>query len=212
VHRLAIRTFCFASLAVTSLFLAAGVAYAQAEFSADIVENAKTDKSDGKIYVGSGKLRFESADKSDLRKGGVFIMDMSTLVYDVLIPQQHMYMEMTSETVENRGMYGFFRSGDVENACADWLKLKRNEGGTCHKAGDETVNGRSTVKYEGTNTRGEKSTVWLDAKLRFPVKWEDSTNGGEMRNIQEGSQPASLFAIPAGYTKVDLGNMMKQPH
>jgi hypothetical protein len=138
VHRFAIRIFCFISLLV-----AASIALAQTEFSADIVENVKTEKSDGKIYVGNGKLRFESADKNDPS------MDLSTLVYDVLIPQQHMYMEMSSESMENRGMYGFFRSGDVENACSDWLKLKRNEGGTCHKVGDETVNGRSTVKYEG---------------------------------------------------------------
>lgn len=204
--RLMIRVWC-----LTSLLALAGVALAQTEFSADIVQNIKSERSDGKIYVGNGKMRFESADKGDPRKGGVFIMDLSTLVYDVLIPQQHMYMEMTAETMENRGMYGFFRSGDVENACADWLKLKRNQGGTCHKVGDETVNGRSAVKYEGTNTRGDKNTVWLDSKLRFPVKWEDSTKGGEMRNIQEGSQPASLFAVPAGYTKMDLGSMMKQP-
>jgi len=31
-----------------------------------------------------------------------------------------------------------------------------------------------------------------------------------MRNIQEGAQPASLFEIPAGYTKMDMGSMMQQ--
>jgi hypothetical protein len=33
-----------------------------------------------------------------------------------------------------------------------------------------------------------------------------------VRNIQEGSQPASLFEVPAGYTKFDMGGAMKQPH
>jgi hypothetical protein len=206
VHRFAIRFFCF-----ISLFVAASIALAQTEFSADIVETGKTEVSQGKIYVGDGKMRFESADKGDPRRSGVFIMDMNTSTAQVLMPQQHMYMEMPGESMENRGMYGFFRSGDVENACADWLKLKRNQGATCQKVGDEPVSGRSTVKYEGTNTHGEKSTVWLDSKLRFPVKWQDSKNGGEMRNVQEGSQPASLFAIPAGYTKMDIGSMMRQP-
>jgi hypothetical protein len=42
------------------------------------------------------------------------------------------------------------------------------------------------------------------------VKWEGKSNSGELRNIQEGAQPASLFEIPAGFTKMDLGGMMQQ--
>ena len=51
---------------------------------------------------------------------------------------------------------------------------------------------------------------WLDPKLRFPVKWQGKDGSGEMRNIQEGPQPASLFEVPAGYTKMDMGGMMQQ--
>ncbi len=112
--------------------------------------------------------------------------------------------------MESRGMFHFFKSGDVDNACTDWLKLKDNQGGTCHKVGSETVNGRSTVKYEGTNAKGEAGAMWLDSKLRFPVKWDGKNGGGELQNIKEGPQPASLFEIPAGYKKFDMGNMMQQ--
>ncbi len=105
----------------------------------------------------------------------------------------------------------FFRAGDVENACGDWQKMG-HEGSSCHKVGSETVNGRSTVKYETTNASGDVSHFWLDPKLRFPVKWEGKSNSGELRNIQEGVQPASLFEIPAGFTKMDMGGMMQQPH
>jgi hypothetical protein len=52
--------------------------------------------------------------------------------------------------------------------------------------------------------------VWLDPKLRFPVKWQGKSSAGELRNIQEGTQSASLFEIPAGYTKMDIGHMMQQ--
>ena len=76
--------------------------------------------------------------------------------------------------------------------------------------GNETVNGRSAVKYEGTNSGGEPSSVRLDPKLRFPVKWQGKSSGAELRNIQEGTQSASLFEIPAGYTKMDIGHMMQQ--
>ena len=93
------------------------------------------------------------------------------------------------------------------DACSEWLKLEANKGGTCHKVGSETVNGRSTVKYEGTNAKGEAGAAWFDSKLRFPVKWDGKNGGGEMQNIQEGPQPASLFDIPAGYTKMDMGGM-----
>jgi hypothetical protein len=107
-------------------------------------------------------------------------------------------------------MFTFFKSGDVENACADWLKLSPNKGGTCHKVGHETVNGRETIKYEGTNSKGETSTVWLDSKVRFPVKWQGKNDGGELRNIQEGPQPASLFDPPSDYKKMDMSGMMQR--
>jgi hypothetical protein len=42
------------------------------------------------------------------------------------------------------------------------------------------------------------------------VKWQGKDSGGELRNIQEGSQPASLFEVPAGYTKMDMGGMMQR--
>jgi hypothetical protein len=84
-------------------------------------------------------------------------------------------------------------------------------GGSCHKVGNETVNGRSTIKYEGKSDDGGITDVWLDPKLRFPVKWQNNHNTGELRNIQEGSQPASLFAIPADYQKMDMGNMGMPP-
>jgi hypothetical protein len=137
-------------------------------------------------------------------------MNFASPTSDVLMTQQHMYMEMPAQAMNQRGLYSFFRTGDVENACSDWLKMERNKGGTCHKVGNETVNGRSAVKYEGMNSSGEASSVWLDPKLRFPVKWQGKSSAGELRNIQEGTQSASLFEIPAGYTKMDIGHMMQQ--
>jgi hypothetical protein len=40
------------------------------------------------------------------------------------------------------------------------------------------------------------------------VKWQNKNNDwGELRNIQEGSQPSSLFEVPAGYKKFEMPNM-----
>ena len=204
--RLMIRVSCFVALLILANF-----ALAQTEFSADVVNNERGDKGPTKVYFGKDKMRFDAKDDSEARGGGAVIFDLSKENWVVLMAKQHMYMEMPSKMMENRGMFAFFKSGDVENACSDWLKLERNKGGTCHKVGSETVNGRNTVKYEGTNSSGETSSVWLDSKLRFPVKWQGKNDGGEMRNIQEGPQPASLFEIPAGYTKMDMGSMMQRP-
>jgi hypothetical protein len=196
-----------------ALLIAASAAWAQTEFSADIVEKGNSG-GPSKVYFGKDKVRFESAETQS-RGGGAFIMDLNSGNSIVLMNERHMYMEMPGQMMENRGMFRFFQTGDVENACADWLKLANNKGGTCHKVGSDTVNGRSTVKYEGTNSKGQHSTVWLDSKLRFPVKWEGTNEkGGELQNIKEGHQPDSLFEPPAGFTKMDMGNMggMRRPN
>jgi hypothetical protein len=189
--------------------LSAGFVLGQTEFSADVVDSHKQGTTNqAKIYFSKDKIRFDSMDR-DAKNSGAFIMNLSNQSMTILMPQQHMYMEMPAEAQEQRNMFSFFKTSDVENACSDWLKLANNKGGSCHKSGSETVNGRSTVKYEGTNSKGEASQVWLDPKLRFPVKWQGTSGNGELRNIQEGSQPASLFAIPAGFTKLDMGGMPK---
>jgi len=196
---------------LVTLLLGATVALAQTEFSAEVVNTDKSETtSQAKMYFAKDKIRIEPT-KKDPRGGGSVIMNMATQTTTVLMDQQHMYMEVPAQTANQRSGYNFFRTGDVENACSDWLQMAQNKGGTCHKVGSETVNGRSTVKYEGTNAKGEPGTVWLDPKLRFPVKWQGKNGGGELRNIQEGSQPANLFEVPAGYQKFDMGNMMQRP-
>jgi hypothetical protein len=201
--RLITRTsFLFAVL------LSATFTIAQTEFSAEIFDSKKPEPQ-AKIYFGKDKIRFESG-KMEARGGGALIMNLTTQSSTVIMDQQHMYMELPAQMAAQRNTYHFFRTGDVDSACSDWLAQSWNKGGTCHKVGNDTVNGRSTVKYEGTNSRGESGTIWLDPKLRFPVKWEGKNGSGELHNVQEGAQPASLFEIPSGYTKFDMGAMMKQ--
>jgi Domain of unknown function (DUF4412) len=202
------RTSCF-----LVIMLAASFALAQTEFSAEIVDLQKPGTpTNAKIYFAKDKMRIES--QSSARTGGAVIVNFATQTSMVLMAQQHMYMEMPLQSQSQRMAYtaAFFQTGDVENACGDWQKIEHNQGSSCHKVGSETVNGRSTVKYETANASGDVSHFWLDPKLRFPVKWEGKNNGGELRNIQEGTQPASLFAAPAGFTKMDMGGMMQRPH
>jgi len=194
-----------------TLVLAAGCALAQTEFSAEVVDLQKPGTpTQAKMYFAKDKVRIES--QSGPHPSGAVIMNFATQTSTVIMAQQHMYMEMPAQAQGQRMAYAsaFFRAGDVENACGDWQKT-RSQGGSCHKVGSEAVNGRDTVKYETTNAAGDVSHFWLDPKLRFPVKWEGKNNAGELRNIQEGAQPASLFEIPAGFTKMDMGGMMQGP-
>jgi len=198
-----IRACCLFAILLSAVFT-----FAQTEFSAEIFDSKKAD-SQAKVYMGKDKMRVEPG-KKDARGGGAAIVDLATQSSTIIMDQQRMYMEMPAQMAAQRNPYHFFRTGDVDSACSDWLAQSWNKGGTCHKVGNETVNGRSTVKFEGTNSRGESGAMWLDPRLRFPVKWEGKNSSGELRNIQEGSQPASLFEIPSGYTKFDMGAMMKQ--
>jgi hypothetical protein len=188
-----------------ALLLLAGAAAAQTEFSADMVDMQKGDTPTAKIYFAKDKMRFEPAQKNG-RTGGTFIMNLATQTSVVLLDQQHMYMEMPSQMAQERAGYTFFSTGDVEAACSEWLQSANNRGTTCHKVGSDIVNGRSTVKYETTNANGDTGYFWIDPKLRFPVKWQGKNGTWELRNIQEGSPPANLFEVPAGYTK--MGDML----
>jgi hypothetical protein len=195
------------------LILAPSFVLAQAEFSADIVDLQKpSTPTQAKIYFTKDKMRIESQTAS-AHGGGAVIINYATQTGTILMAQQHMYMEMPAQAQTQRMAYAsaFFQAGDVENACGDWQKMGHQ--GSCHKVGSETVNGRSTVKYEATNANGDVSHFWLDPKLRFPVKWDGKNSAGELRNIQEGAQAASLFEIPAGFVKMEIpGGMMQPPH
>jgi hypothetical protein len=195
------------------LIFVASFALAQAEFSAAIVDLQKPGTpTTTRIFFAKDKMRVESQ-SSNARGGGAVIVNFASQTTTVLMPQQHMYMDMPLQSQSQRLGYNFFRTGNVEDACGDWLKLGSNKGGSCHKVGNESVGGRDTVKFEATTPSGVVSNFWIDPKLRFPVKWQGKNSDGELRNIQEGPQPAGLFEIPAGYTKMEMpGGMMQQPH
>src|SRR5437764_11013211 len=114
VLRLMIRIACCGAVV-----LAASLALAQSEFSAEIVNSKNEGNAPSKVYFGKDKIRFESPENKS--EGGAFIMDLSNQNSIVLMPKQHMYMEMPQHAMDSRGMFHFFKSGDAENACPDWL-------------------------------------------------------------------------------------------
>jgi hypothetical protein len=86
-------------------------------------------------------------------------------------------------------------------------------GATCKDDGPETLNGRNVEKWEmsqsvrGAGQQNEQtviSRIWVDAKLHVWIKVESTAGttlvlSNELQDVQEGPQPASLFAIPPGF-------------
>jgi hypothetical protein len=181
------------------------VLVAQEDFSANIVDQRVGKETAGqvKIYVTKDKMRVDSAQPNG--RSGAMILNLASQTNTILLPERKMYIESVSgQGPDAQRKWTFFRVTDAENACADWQKIPAHQGGTCQKGGHETLNGRSTVKYTGTSKNGDSATVWVDTKLDFPIKWQDQGGGGELQDIKEGSQPASLFEIPADYEKMQM--------
>lgn len=207
-----LQTLRFSSLVVSLLF--ANLLLAQ-DFSADVANAQKMGMK--KIYATKDKVRFDGADDRQSPMGPVAaILDESQNRFVLLFAQRHMYMDSLPLGMKSPILTKFWHVQNVDDACSQWKRLLDQAGnnenwGSCTRIGNDTVNGRSTVEYEGVSKKGEKNHFWIDRRLQCVIKTDSGSGGGfELLNIQEGSQPASLFVIPTGYTKFDLGAMRSQ--
>lgn len=205
VRRIVVFLYVIGFLAVS------GVALAQ-DFSADVITNKQGNEPPGKLYATKGKARWEPAER-DPRMGSVaLILDEREGKSLVIMPAQRMYMDAMPGMTKTPVITKFWTVEDVNDACPEWKKaaeqLKTDQNwGSCSKVGSDTVNGRSAVKYEGVSKDGKKDYYWIDTKLKCVIKTDSDSGSFELRNIQEASQPSSLFEIPAGFTKFDMGSM-----
>jgi outer membrane lipoprotein-sorting protein len=153
----------------------------------------------GKLYFAGQKVRMEmNAQGHD----SIMISDQSRKVAYFVMTQQKMYMEMsTDKPGPRRGPD--WQAYDVANPCKTMADT------TCEKIGTEVVDGRLCNKWKFTSTSSSR-TVWVDQKTGIPIKtlMSDGTTM-ELTNIKEGPQSAGLFEVPAGYQKMDMGNMMR---
>jgi hypothetical protein len=196
-------------------FVIVGQVVLAQDFSADAVNTSKGVKGEGKLYCTKDKVRWELEERNPQMGPTALIIDEAQGRSFVLMEQRHMYMDSLPGMTRTPIITQFWHVQDVDDACPQWKKIAEQaktdkNWGSCSKVGSDTVNGRSTVKYEGVSTQGDKAYYWLDRKLKCVIKAESGSGSFELRNIQEGSQPASLFQIPAGYTKFDIGAMMQR--
>lgn len=157
----------------------------------------------GKIYVDRNHMRMETS-------GGplgdaIMITNLTTKTTDTLMPAQHMYMEFNAGQMMGRrpGMPNIKSYPDPNDPCAN------QEGVTCKNLGVEQVGGRSCVHWQITDKNGKVGNVWIDQNLHFPIKVADNDSSWELTNIQEGQPAATMFEVPPGYQKMDMGSMMQ---
>ena len=200
-------------LMATAVLLLAQLAAAQMAvqpqpFSADMQFSsarggAMTRDITGKMYFATGHMRM---DMQGSGHGSIMITDVKTQTTDILMPEQHMYMETKAGDMPGHrpGMGpNITPLRDPSNPCAD------EEGMTCKKVGVEDLNGRPCDHWQITDKKGKVTNVWIDQRLHFPIKTVTEDSSWTLTNIKEGEPAASLFQIPAGYTKMDMSGMMQ---
>jgi len=155
----------------------------------------------GKLYVSQQAMRMDMQGEGPHQ--AIIITTFATKTVDILMPQQHMYMEhRASDNPMHRGPNtADVHPYDPKNPCAS------DPGTTCKNLGTETVNGRSCDHWQITHKDGNISDVWIDNKLHFPIKTVSQGSTWQLTNIKEGPQDPSLFQIPAGYQKMEMPNM-----
>ena len=180
-----------------SLILVAVSALGQ-EFSADLARQKPQNAANTKVSVSGDKVRFEVAGKQ--KDPSYAIINVAQRSSTMVLPGNKSYIVSPSGHLASS--IPLFHIADPEDACKAWEKAMQNPG-TCKKIGDDTLNGRATVKYTGAMENGDTGTAWIDKKLNFVIKWEGDKTVAELQNIQEGPQQASLFEVPGDYQKMD---------
>jgi hypothetical protein len=173
--RLILLVVIVCALAPTALLAAPATQY-----SATVVATNGGQTKTLRQYADHGKVR------NEMSQGG---QDIVTIVRPdkgvtwTLMVGQKMYLE-------------FPIAGPRPNASA------LPPGATFHKIGRETVEGRSTDKYR-LDVKGKPvGYVWLVGQNLVRYQTPDGATTVVYRDFKAGPQPASLFELPAGYTKI----------
>ena len=172
------------------------------QFSATAVHTDPEGKATtSKLYVGDGVVRTDSSHDGQTR---ISIMDKNRRIAWMLNPQKQEYVEMRGPAPSGPAESSQPSMPDDPGSPCQTAR----EGFTCNKLGVETVNGRETDKWEFIRTqRGQRmrAVFWFDRKLRTPIRKEfPGDYVSELRDIQEGVQPAQLFTVPREYKKIEL--------
>lgn len=152
--------------------------------------------SEGKLFVGRGRLRFESTSAKD--PAAPMIIDPLKPVAYVVAPGKAAEVTTVFQGVRGApamtdGISMYLLPADPENPCENWETVE------CTRMGPETIEGRATTKWDLTHRFAEQtwhSYIWVDVRLHIVSKRQFQENVFQLRDIVEGPQPSGLFDVP----------------
>ena len=167
--------------------------------SVTVKDGSDASASSGTMYFGGAKMRTELTLNG---QNAIALIDPAAKIQYVLMTSEKVYMQMPIGQGPGSSMT-ITGPTDPTNPCG------AGSGNTnCVRGATETVNGYEAIRWDYTSSAGVRTRAWVSTRLRFPIKTvDDDGSMMELSNIAEGPQAASLFAIPAGYQKVDIGAM-----
>lgn len=191
-------------LLLALIFSARAPAQTSLQFSADIVTQDAGGARLGaaKLHAANHKTRMELAGALD----GFFISDNDAGTALFVRPAQRLYGESRQSTPLTQ----IFVWVDPDDPCLQWRVAAATAGVLsaagwgCELIERETVKGREILKYRVLTPDPRPSYGWVDASMRFPVKWQTADGGTyALENIAFATQPPGLFSIPPDYRKLD---------
>ncbi len=162
------------------------------EFSADTITTFEGQgKTNGKMFYKPDKFRMEMKMHEDM----IMITRVDKKVVWNIMTGEKMYMEMPIDLSQKPKVEEKFE-GEIDRK----------------QVGTETIDGHTTKKYLITykvDNKQEQVYQWMATDIYFPVKTAalDGSWTQEFKNIKIGSQPDSLFEVPAGYQKIQMPQM-----
>jgi hypothetical protein len=187
-------TIRYCAMMILLFFLSSS---AIAQFSADMVTTNGDITQTSKFYSEKPYYRM------DMEEGGqqmFVVVNTETNITQVFMPSQQMYMEMKSDDIQST-------SNDVFQSLEEQKKKYETK-----MIGEETINGYECEVYEVLADGSPVTTYWQSAEIEYPIKVVTGQNKDmimELKNIEKGDVDNALFAVPAGYTKMNMQGMMQ---
>lgn len=174
------------------------------EYSAvSVAHNSQGQSRSRKIYFSNGLIRVEMEGAPAYE-----ILDAKKLTGSFIVPGKKLCVVQPAVMAQqNISAYSVGAS-----PCSKIMAT----GGivNCKRLGTDQLDGRPAEKWELIQVvQGQSytSTVWVDRLLDAIVKAQSPRGTFEMQNVHIGPQPASLFAVPAGYTTKNMGAPVPPP-
>jgi hypothetical protein len=154
-----------------------------------------TAVSDGKMYVGKGKLRFESVGKQP--RETTIVEPLKPVAYVIALGKatetKTVFQGVRGAPAMTPGISMFLLPTNPQDPCENW------DGVECMAMGTETIGGRSATKWDLKHSFENEtwhSYIWVDIRLRVVSKRQFNENVFELRDIVEAPQASGLFEVP----------------